>query len=84
MSLCQHIVEDEEVEGTVDGGACVVTDGRVNVGEGTIDIRRGRWDQGGEASSEGHGFVLIQSYSSGIYSKIKFVVHKDLLNLWLQ
>ena len=57
MSLCQHIVKNEEVEGTVDGGARVVTDGGVNIGEWAINIRGRRRDQGGETSLKGHRIV---------------------------
>ena len=44
VSLCQHVVEDEEIEGTVDGGARVVADSGVDVGEWAINIWGRRQD----------------------------------------
>ena len=49
MSLCQHIVKDEEVEGMIDGGAHVIANCGVDVGKGLVNIRRRQYG-GGEVS----------------------------------
>ena len=63
--LCQHIVEDKEVKGTIDGWASVIADRGVNVGKGAIDIRRGRGYNCGEVSGKGHSFVSIRGFQLG-------------------
>ena len=80
MSLCQYVVEDEEVEGMIGGGARVVADGGVYIGEWAINIRGGRRNQGSEAASEGHRNVSFLKFWWGIYSKSQcFSVRKGHL-----
>jgi len=65
MSLCQHIVEDEEIEGTIDRGARVVVDGGIDIREWVINIGgRGR-DQSRKVSLEGHRIILVLDFRSG-------------------
>ena len=65
VSLCQHVVENEEIEGTVDGGARVVADSGVDVGEGAINVWRRGQDQSREVSLKGHRIVSILGSQSG-------------------
>ena len=64
--MCQHIVENEEVEGMVDGWASVVADRGVNVGEGVINVRGRGWYDSGEVSLEGHSIVSIRGVLVGV------------------
>ena len=65
VSLCQHVVENEEVEGTVDGGARVVADGGIYIGEWVINIRGRRRNQGSETASKGHRIVSFLKFRAG-------------------
>ena len=43
MSLCQHVVKNEEVKGTIDGGTRVVADSGIDIRERAINVRRRGW-----------------------------------------
>ena len=64
MPLRRHVVKDEEVEGTIDGGARVVVNGGVDIGEWTINIWGRRRDQSQEVSLEGHCIISILDFRS--------------------